>query len=312
MSYHKPSLILSRRTLLKLGVATAPLLAGARTFAKQSGSQRMSVIPSSGKQLPAVGMGTYRTFDVGSNPSDRAPVKRVLGQFVALGGQVIDSSPMYGRSESVVGELADELGVKDQLFYATKVWTTGREAGIRQMEQSIQRMQTKHVDLMQIHNLVDWQVHLPTLRAWKQEGRISYLGITHYTGSAFDEMARIMKSEQLDFIQIPYNILDRQAEGRILPLAAERGIGVLVNEPFEKGTLFRQVRDRSLPAWATEFDCDSWAQFFLKYILGHPAVTCVIPATSNPKHLADNMQSGLGRLPNLTQRKRMTRYLQQL
>jgi diketogulonate reductase-like aldo/keto reductase len=259
-----------------------------------------------------MGLGTYRTFDIGTSVHARAAIKEVLRDFVALGGRVIDSSPMYGRAESVVGDLAAELGVQDKLFYATKVWTSGREDGIRQMQQSMQRMRTERIDLMQIHNLVDWQTHLKTLRVWKQQGRIRYIGITHYTHGAFEQMEIIIQNERLDFIQCPYNIMYRQAEQRLLPLAAERGVAVLVNEPFEKGTLFSYTDGKPVPTWAADFDCTSWAQFFLKYILAHPAVTCAIPATSKHKHLLDNMQAGLGRLPNEAQRKQMVKYMQQL
>jgi diketogulonate reductase-like aldo/keto reductase len=275
-------------------------------------SLRMRAIPSTNESIPAIGLGTYRTFDVDKSARALTGIKQVLREFVAIGGRVIDSSPMYGRAETVVGDLAAELKVQDQLFYATKVWTRGRAAGIRQMERSMQRMRTVRMDLMQIHNLVDWRTQLKTLYAWKEQGRIRYLGITHYTHGAFGEMATIMRSERLDFVQFPYNIMYRHAETQLLPLAAERGIAVLVNEPFEQGVLFSHVRDQRLPAWAGEFDCHSWAQFFLKYLLAHPAVTCPIPATSNPEHLRDNMQAGFGRLPSASQRRQMVQYLESL
>jgi diketogulonate reductase-like aldo/keto reductase len=303
---------LSRRALLKLVTVVTAGLAAHRPSRAQNRFQRMRPIPSSGEQLPAMGLGTYRTFDVGTSVRAREPIKEVLRDFVALGGRVIDSSPMYGRAEAVVGDLAAQLGAQDKLFYATKVWTSGREDGIRQMERSMQRMRTQHIDLMQIHNLVDWQTHLKTLREWKEQGRIRYIGITHYTHGAFEQMEIIIQSERLDFIQFPYNIMYRYAEQRLLPLAAERGVAVLVNEPFEQGTLFGYTHGKPVPAWAADFDCTSWAQFFLKYILAHPAVTCAIPATSKPKHLLDNMQAGLGRLPNKAQRTQMVKYMQQL
>jgi diketogulonate reductase-like aldo/keto reductase len=275
-------------------------------------SLRMRTIPSTNERIPAIGLGTYRTFDVGDSARAPTEIRDVLREFVAIGGRVVDSSPMYGRAETVVGDLAAELNVQGKLFYATKVWTRGHTAGIRQMEKSMQRMRTPHVDLIQIHNLVDWRTHLKTLYAWKEQGRVRYLGITHYTHRAFDEMAAIMRSERLDFVQFPYNIMYRHAEAQLLPLAAERGIAVLVNEPFEQGALFSHVRDQRLPAWVAEFDCQSWAQFFLKYILAHPAVTCPIPATSKPKHLHDNMQAGFGRLPSAGQRRQMIEYLESL
>ena len=233
------------------------------------------------------------------------PLREVLRRFVALGGTVIDSSPMYGESETVVGDLAGETGVNKSLFLATKVWTSGREAGIRQMETSLKRLRTPKLDLMQVHNLVDWQTHLKTLRGWKEQGRVRYLGITHYTESAYADLERVMRAEKPEFVQLNYSIVSRTAEQRLLPLARELGIAVLVNRPFEKSGLFGKVRGRELPPWAAEFDCASWAQFFLKFILAHPVVTCAIPATSKVKHLEDNMQAGLGRLPDAATREKM-------
>jgi diketogulonate reductase-like aldo/keto reductase len=224
---------------------------------------------------------------------------------VDLGGRVVDSSPMYGAAESVAGDLAADLGIGDRLFLATKVWTSGRQAGLAQMEQSAKRLRTRRLDLMQIHNLVDWRTHLATLREWKAAGRIRYLGVTHYTASAYDDLERILRSEPLDFMQVNYSLGERTAERRILPLAQERGIAVLVNRPFAEGGLFGRVRGQALPDWAAEADCESWAQIFLKWILAHPAVTCVIPATSRPQHLADNMRAGAGRLPDAAMRERM-------
>jgi diketogulonate reductase-like aldo/keto reductase len=262
-------------------------------------------IPSDGKTLPAVGLGTWRTFDVGASPADRDPLREVLKTFVGLDGRVVDSSPMYGAAESVVGDLAADLGITDTLFLATKVWTTGRGAGTTQMEQSLKRLHARRLDLMQIHNLLDWSTHLRTLRDWKAAGRIRYVGVTHYTASGYDELERVLRAEPLDFVQVNYSLGEREAERRILPLARDRGIAVLVNRPFSEGGLFQRVRGRALPAWAAELDCESWAQFFLKWILAHPAVTCVIPATSRPQHLVDNMKAGVGRLPDAAARERM-------
>jgi diketogulonate reductase-like aldo/keto reductase len=228
-----------------------------------------------------------------------------MKRFVSLGGRVIDSSPMYGAAETVVGDLAAELGVADRLFLATKVWTTGREAGVAQMEQSFRRLRARRLDLLQIHNLRDWRTHLQTLRDWKQSGRVRHLGVTHYTASAYDELERVLRGEPLDFVQVNYSLGEREAEARILPLARDRGIAVLVNRPFSAGGLFTHVRGQPLPAWAADFDCASWAQFFLKWILAHPAVTCVIPATSRPEHLVDNMKAGVGALPDAATRDRM-------
>jgi diketogulonate reductase-like aldo/keto reductase len=229
----------------------------------------------------------------------------VLERFVALGGRVIDSSPMYGAAETVVGDLAADLGVADRLFLATKVWTSGRDAGIAQMEQSVKRLRARHVDLMQIHNLLDWRTHLRTLREWKAAGRIRCIGVTHYTAGAYDELERVLRAEPLDFVQVNYSLGERDAERRILPLARDRGIAVLVNRPFAEGGLFARLRGTTLPAWAADFDCESWAQFLLKWILAHPAVTCVIPATSRAQHLVDNMKAGGGRLPDAATRERM-------
>ena len=262
-------------------------------------------IPSSAETIPAVGLGTWQTFDVGSGASEREPLREVLRRFVAAGGRVVDSSPMYGAAESVVGDLAADTQVADKLFLATKVWTSGREAGIAQMEQSFRRMRAKQIDLMQIHNLVDWRIHLKTLRDWKQAGRIRYLGVTHYTASAFDELERVLRAEPVDFVQVNYSLGERDADRRILPLARDRGIAVLVNRPFSAGGLFSSVRGRPLPEWAAEIGCESWAQIFLKWILAHPAVTCVIPATRRPEHLVDNMKAGLGALPDASARDRI-------
>ena len=262
-------------------------------------------VPGSGEEIPVVGLGTWRAFDAGGARAQREPLRDVLREFVALGGRVIDSSPMYGAAESVVGDLAVELDLTGSLFVATKVWTTGREAGIAQMEESRRRMRAPRVDLMQVHNLVDWRTHLATLRAWKEAGRIRYLGITHYTSSAYDELERVLRSEPLDFVQVNYSLGEPEAERRILPLARERGIAVLVNRPFSGGGLFQRVRARALPPWAADLDCESWAQLFLKWILGHPAVTCVIPATGRAPHLVDNMAAGRGRLPDAEARARL-------
>jgi diketogulonate reductase-like aldo/keto reductase len=267
-------------------------------------------IPASGETLPVVGLGTYQSFDVGSGAAEREPVKEVLRLFVQQGGKLVDSSPMYGPSESVVGDLATELGINARLFMATKVWTSGRDAGIRQMEESLRRMKVERMDLMQIHNLLDWKTHLDTLKKWKAAGRIRYIGITHYHSGAYAELERLMKTKEFDFVQFNYSIAERDAEERILPLAHELGVAVIVNRPFAAASLFSRVRGKDVPAWAAEFDCKSWGQFFLKYILAHPAVTCVIPATGKPQHLVDNMMAGVGRLPDAAMRKRMVEFVE--
>lgn len=262
-------------------------------------------IPATGEALPVIGLGTWQTFDVGAAASERAPLKEVLAGLVARGGRLVDSSPMYGRAESVVGELAAALGLQKDLFCATKVWTSGRAEGVRQMETSFRRMRVDRMDLMQIHNLADWHTHTATLKDWKQAGKVRYIGITHYHEGAYAELERLVRSGDYDFVQLNYSLGERSADARLLPLARETGTAVIVNRPFVEGALFRRVRGRPLPGWAAEIDCASWAQVFLKWILGHPAVTCVIPATANPKHLADNMGAGLGRMPDAQMRARI-------
>ncbi|MDP1654305.1 MAG: aldo/keto reductase [Rhodocyclaceae bacterium] len=301
----------SRRDVLRLaaGAVTAALIPPAFAAAP---SQLMRKIPKTGEALPAIGLGSSRTFNVGTAAEARSAQREVLKLFAEQGGRVVDSSPMYGEAESVIGDLAAELGVTTRLFVATKVWTTGRDAGMRQMEESFRRLRTKQMDLMQVHNLSDWKTQLKTLREWKAQGRIRYTGITHYTESAYDELAKVMASEDIDFVQFNYSIIERAAEQRLLPLAQEKKIAVLVNRPFARAGLFDKVSGKELPPWAAEIDCATWAQFFLKFILGHPAVTCAIPATSKPKHLLDNMQAGLGRLPDAATRERMARLIAEL
>jgi diketogulonate reductase-like aldo/keto reductase len=262
-------------------------------------------IPSSGESLPVIGLGTWQAFDVGSSAAERQPLEEVLALFVKLGGRVVDSSPMYGRAEQVIGDIATKLDLHKSLFLATKVWTTGKQQGIESMEKSLAKLQCQRIDLMQVHNLVDGQTHLATLRDWKQQGRVRYLGITHYVSSAYGEVAKLLRTEKLDFVQINYSLLEREAEKEILPLAQDRGVAVIVNRPFGGGDLFSRVRQKPLPDWAAEFDCHSWAQLLLKWIVAHPAVTCAIPATSNAHHLEDNMQAGVGRLPDADLRRRM-------
>ncbi|HEV2805252.1 MAG TPA: aldo/keto reductase [Chthoniobacterales bacterium] len=269
-------------------------------------------IPSTGEKLPVIGLGSWQVFDVGPGDAERRPLEDVMARLVGLGGRVVDSSPMYGRSEQVIGEIATKLRLHSSMFLATKVWTTGKEEGIASMESSLARLQTKKLDLMQVHNLVDARTHLATLRAWKEEGRLRYLGITHYNSSGYPEVVRLLRAEKVDFLQINYSLGEREAEREILPLAQDRGVAVLINRPFGGGDLFSRVRQKPLPEWAAEFDCHSWAQFLLKWIVAHSAVTCAIPATSNVRHLEDNMQAGLGRLPDQKQRRRMVETIAQL
>jgi diketogulonate reductase-like aldo/keto reductase len=266
-------------------------------------------IPTSGELLPAIGLGTWQTFDVGNAAAERVPLKEVLKTLLDKGGSIVDSSPMYGSSEKVVGDLSTELNINTKLFIATKVWTTGKDEGIAQMNNSFNLLQRKQVDLMQIHNLVDWQLHLKTLRDWKEQGRIRYLGITHYAESAYSKIEDILKNNPVDFLQINYSLLSRTAEERLFPLAQEKGVAIIINQPFEEGALFQRVKGKSLPAWASDFDCTSWGQFFLKFILSHTAVTCVIPGTSKPHHMADNAGAGFGKLPDENQRQQMIRFI---
>lgn len=269
-------------------------------------------IPSSGEKLPVIGLGSWQVFDVGPGLAERGPLEEVLSRFVALGGRVIDSSPMYGRAEQVIGDIAAKAGLHPSLFLATKVWTTGKAEGIASMERSMARLQSKRVDLMQVHNLVDARTQLATLRDWKEQGRVRYLGITHYNSSGYGEVTKLLRTEKLDFLQVNYSLGEREADKEILPLAQDRGIAVLVNRPFGGGNLFAQVRQKPLPDWAGEFDCSSWAQFLLKWIVAHPAVTCAIPATANVRHLEDNMKGGIGRLPDPKLRMRMTEVVERL
>jgi len=251
-------------------------------------------IPSSGQALPVVGCGTYLGFDAGGSKADRAPLGGVLENLFAHGGSVIDSSPMYGRAEGVVGDLLTAGNWHDRAFVATKVWTQGREAGIDQMRRSMELLQRKRIDLMQIHNLVDWRTHLATLRAWKSEGLITYVGVTHYTSSAYPELESVLRAEKLDFVQLNYSLDDRKAEERLLPLAADRGIAVLVNRPLGVGKLVHSLQRKPMPAWAPAMGCTGWAQILLKFVLAHPAVTCVIPGTGQPEHMKEDCLAGTG------------------
>ncbi len=269
-------------------------------------------IHSSSEQLPVVGLGTWQTFDVSDNSNERNQLVQVLKELTKYGGSVVDSSPMYGRSEKVVGELSKKIGMVNQLFMATKVWTSGKGSGINQMNRSMQLMGKQPIDLMQIHNLLDWETHIKTLKDWKAKGKIRYIGITHYVSSAFRNMENIMRNEPIDFIQLNYSIDSREAENRILPMAKDLGISVLINRPYGGGSLFRKIKGKELPPWAGEIQIESWGQFFLKYLLANESVTCIIPGTSKPHHMIDNMKAGLGRLPTANERIKMLDYLSKL
>jgi aryl-alcohol dehydrogenase-like predicted oxidoreductase len=262
-------------------------------------------IPSSGERLPVIGLGSWVTFNVGDDRRKRAERREVLQAFFDQGGRLIDSSPMYGSAQEVIGALLPQVRGRDALFAATKVWIVGGEMGVRQMQESQGLWGVERFDLMQIHNLLDWETHVETLKAWKAAGRVRYIGATTSHGRRHEEMERAMQREPFDFVQFTYNILDREAEQRLLPLARERGMAVIVNRPFRRGALFDRVQGRPLPPWAAEFECRNWAQFFLKFIVSHPAVTCAIPATSRVDHLLENMGAMRSPLPDAALRRRM-------
>ncbi len=265
-------------------------------------------IPRTGERIPAVGLGTWQAFDVPRDGPERTAAKEALRALAELGGTVVDSSPMYGAAEQVVGALSAELALAGKLFVATKVWTSGRDAGIRQMEASFRKLGVSRLDLMQVHNLVDTDTHLATLAGWRKEGRVRYLGVTHYTASGHAGLEAAIRAHRPDFVQLNYSLAEREAERRLLPLAQGEGVAVLVNRPLGQGRMFAGVMGQPLPGWAQEIDCASWAQVFLKFILGHPAVTCVIPGTRNAGHLADNLGAARGRLPDAALRARMAAY----
>jgi len=297
---------MDRRTILRY-LAAATLLPAISGKAASAVTKRP--IPSTGEQITPVGLGTWQTFDAGDSTGELDPLREVLKILINKSGSVVDSSPMYGRSEGVVGKLSTELSLNDKLFIATKVWTSGESEGIRQMDKSFALLQRSQIDLMQVHNLVDWKTHLKTLQRMKDEQRIRYTGITHYSESAYDQMERIMRDYPIDFMQVNYSLQSRLAEQRLLPLAQEKGIAVIINQPFEEGALFASVKGKQLPEWAKHFECFSWAQFFLKFIISHPAVTCVIPGTSNPRHMADNITAAYGSLPDTQMRAEMVKVL---
>jgi diketogulonate reductase-like aldo/keto reductase len=297
-----------RRTFLR--AASAAFLSASTTALAQPTHLRRSFARSR-ESIPAVGMGTWLTFDVGEERVLRAQRREVLQRFFAAGGGVIDSSPMYGRAEGLVGDLLSDLAHTGKLFTSTKVWSAFDRTGPRQLEESLRLWRVPRFDLVLVHNLLNWQAHLKTLRAWKDQDRVRYIGVSTSHGRKHDEIQRVMRNEPIDAIQITYNFADASAEP-VLDLAAERGIAVFINRPFDGGMLFNAVGARALPPWAAEFDCANWAQFFLKWILSHPAVTCAIPATTQPAHMDENMAAGLGRLPEPRMRRQMSALLERL
>jgi diketogulonate reductase-like aldo/keto reductase len=299
---------MNRRMLLQTSASAALTSAlPLQLFAQaQAAPLLRRAVPATGEQLPVIGVGTWLTFDV-SNDRLRAPLKTVLQNFFAQSGLLIDSSPMYGAAEETLGELMPSTAAKPPMFSATKVWTMGRDAGIAQMEKSRKLWGVAKFDLMQIHNMLDWKTHLETLKAWKAEGRIRYIGITTSHGRRHDDLEAAMKRERFDFVQFTYNFADRSVEQRLLPLAAERGAAVLINRPFDGGDLFDRVGKKPLPAFAAEIGCTTWAEFFLKFVVSHPAVTCAIPATSQSAHMLQNMRANFGVLPDSAMRARMVK-----
>ncbi len=299
-----------RDSLRSLGGIAAALALG--PLRAQSAKIMSRKIPSTGEELPAIGLGTWQVFDVGPDAAAHAPLREVLKAFVGAGGKVIDSSPMYGAAESVAGDLIAELGLREKLFVATKVWTSGREDGIAQIETSFRRLKVKQMDLLQVHNLLDAGVHTRTINEMKAKGRVRYTGITHYAASAYGEVEKWLNQEKYDFLQINYSLAERDAEKRILELCKSKNIAVIANRPFAEGAMFRRVRGKPLPPWTAELGIASWAQYFLKWIVGHPAVTCAIPGTGRPEHMADNVAAGFGALPDQATRKKMVEYFDSL
>jgi diketogulonate reductase-like aldo/keto reductase len=306
--------MITRRHILQLsaGLLASPALPALALNSDGELPLIQRPIPSSGELLPVMGMGTSRTFDTVANEESIAVLTEVLQRFFDGKGTVIDSSPMYGHAETRVGDILRAMQRPPTVFAATKVWTTGKERGIAQMEASARRMNVKTFDLIAVHNLQDWQTHIETLKEWKEQGRVRYIGITTSHGRDHQQLLEVMRSEPLDFVQFSYNIEDREAERALLPLAQEKGIATMINRPFQRGALFARSHDHPLPEMAAELDCSSWAQFFLKFILGHPAVTCIIPATAVAKHMADNMLANFGRVPDQAQRSEMLRIFESL
>jgi aryl-alcohol dehydrogenase-like predicted oxidoreductase len=300
---------LNRRELLKAGVAAGAALLLPAGLRAQSSSIIEKKIPSSGEALPVVGLGTARRYEAIATEAERAPLRETLREFKALGGKVIDSSPTYGTAEAVVGDLVSELKIRDGLFIATKVSASGREAGIKQLEQSFKVLRTSKIDLIAVHNLRDTSTHLRTLREWREAGRIRYVGITTSFENQYPDFERTMKAEKLDFIQVDYALDNRKTGERILPLAADRGTAAMINLPFGRGRLFNAVQGKKLPDWAGEFDCRTWAQFFLKYIVSHPAVTCAVPGMAKAEYARDNLGAARGRLPDEAMRRRMENFI---
>ena len=295
----------SRRTVLKVvGVSSlTPSMALQATDAKNN--MAMRIIPSTGELLPVIGLGTSRVFDTNLSEKSLNPRKEIVKALLDHGGSLIDTSPMYGRAEEVTGKIAQDLKINDRLFLATKVWIEGKEAGEIQMNASSKKLNKAVIDLMQIHNLLDWKTHIKTLYEWKEQGKINYIGISHFRSNAFNQIEKIITKERIDFAQFNYSLEEREAEKRLLPLCREKGVATLINRPFMRGKLFKAVARKKLPSWAYEYNVNTWSQFFLKFILANQAVTTVIPATSNPAHMIDNLIGGIGPIPEVGLQKKM-------
>lgn len=301
-----------RKAMQLLAAATAAALVPPRLTAGQAPVMATRKIPASGEEIPVIGMGSSDTFDVGSDGMKRAVLQGVLRNLADAGGSVIDTSPMYGSAESVLGDLIDELRLRPRLWLATKVWTRGREAGAKQIDESFARLRIDRLELLQIHNLLDWREHVPTLRTLQASGKVRYSGITHYRADAHAELERVLGAARFDWVQVNYSLAEPEAAARLLPFCQDKGIAVMVNRPFADGALFARARGKPLPPWAAEVGCESWGQFFLRWAASHPAVTCVIPATSKPQHMIDNAAAGRAPLPDARQRERMRAYWESL
>jgi len=302
--------MLSRRSLIEASLGSAMLLAASRSSLLMATGEQMLVrsIPASGEPLPVIGMGTSGSFDVPASEEALSPLREVLRLLLDKGGRVLDTAPSYGRAQMVCGLLLEQGGWRENVFLASKLGVRGRERGLAQFEESLRALRSKRLDLLQVHNLIDYRTLLGLLRDLKAQGCIRYLGVTHYLEAAHDELVGIVEREPLDFLQINLSVVSRNAERRLLPLCREKGVAVLINRAFEGGQLFARVNGRELPRWAADIDCSSWAQVFLKYVISHPAVTCVIPASSDPRHMADNLLAGFGRMPDTAQRARIAAY----
>jgi aryl-alcohol dehydrogenase-like predicted oxidoreductase len=304
---------ISRREFIATSAASLLVCSGQLSAHSSHAVSMLSKrIPSSGEQLPVIGLGTLQAFDVGGTAEERVALGEVLNLLASRGGSLVDTSPRYGRAEAVVGDLCAELNLTDRLFFATKVFSEGEQAGIDEMDTSKERLHTPVVDLMQVHSMRDWEVHLPSIRRLKEEGKVRYIGITIHRDTGHEQMMKLMREENLDFIQVNYNLIERAAAKEVLPLAQELGVAVMINVPFAKAELFKKTSGMALPDWAIYYDCHTWAQFFLKYVVSHPAVTCVIPRTGNPHHMVDNLMAGFGEQPDQATRLKMEAFIDNL